>query len=119
MTAEQFNVIVDAKLEDCRSEMVVKNADYAAPEDGDFLRNFYDTAKRTGTTPYQAWLVHFEKHIIAIERFCKSGGLSSEPIHGRTKDAINYILLLEGLIEESKNDKTDLIPTGRSAVTGN
>lgn len=80
--------------------MNVKNADYADAESGDFLKNFYETAQRLELTPLKAWAVHFEKHVMAIEKFVKTGGLASEPIDGRIKDGINYLVLLKALIEE-------------------
>jgi hypothetical protein len=107
VTAERFQAIKAALQSECDAEMDVKNADYAAPEDGDFLKNFHETAKRTGMSPYQAWLVHFEKHVMAIEKFCKTGGLASEPIRGRMKDGINYLHLLAGLIEECETSTSE------------
>jgi hypothetical protein len=101
MTSEKFHDVFEAQLAECRAEMGVKNADYASPENGDFLANFYETARRCDTTELQSWLVHFTKHIIAIEKYVKRGGhLTSEPIRGRIKDGINYLFLLRALVEE-------------------
>lgn len=113
MTSEQFKQIFDAQLAECVSEMGVKNADYASPEDGDFLKNFYETAERTGSTPLQAWAVHFLKHIIAIERYVRKGGLRSEPIRGRIKDGINYLFLLRGIVEELEHSDSPQSPDAR------
>lgn len=77
-----------------------KGKDYA--EDADALSNFKEIAKRSGLTPLQVWSVYANKHLVAIESFIKNGAVESEPIEGRINDAILYLFLLRGLIEEEK-----------------
>ena len=63
---------------------------------------FKQGAIRIGLTPLQVWAIYFYKHIAAIETYVKNGSVSSEPIEGRIADAINYLILLRALIEETK-----------------
>lgn len=67
----------------------------------DVLNNFKVVARESGTTPLQVWYVYFRKHIASIGQFCKNPALKmSEPIGGRTNDAMNYLELHAALMEE-------------------
>lgn len=83
----------------CRLIRDKKGKDYAG--DDDALRNFKEVATRTGQTPFQVWSVYFNKQIMAIETFVRDGAVQSESPISRFHDAINYLYLGLGLIEES------------------
>lgn len=76
-----------------------KGNDYAGDEDA--FRNFKEVAERSGLTPSQVWSVYFHKHMMAIETFIRDGKVESEAIEERIKDAILYLFLLHGMIQES------------------
>ena len=49
--------------------------------------------------------VYFHKHIDAIDSYIREEYHDTEPIQGRIFDAINYLLLLSGMIKEDDNEK--------------
>lgn len=77
-----------------------KGADYAS--NADALANFKNAGEDLGLTPEQIWAVYAHKHWSAIMNYIKRGKVESEPIEGRIHDAILYLFLLLGLIEDAK-----------------
>lgn len=78
-----------------------KGEDYTKGDE-DVLTNFKE-GRVFGLTSFQTCGLFTKKHIDAIYNYIKSEGQSeSEPIRERIKDAINYLILLNGLIEEHK-----------------
>jgi hypothetical protein len=82
-----------------------KGHDYAG--DGDALANFKKDDERlrkiVQNDPVLAkWYIYFDKHYEAVMTFLEEGDVKSEPIEGRIHDAILYLFLLLGLIEEKK-----------------
>jgi hypothetical protein len=101
MNIEKFNELNKEMMKNCYTLLNQKGHDYTNGEQ-DALYNFKLVATRTGLTPLQVWSVYFTKHIDAIYTYLKKGELKSEPIDSRIQDAINYLLLLNGLIKEKE-----------------
>lgn len=97
----------------CITEAQKKNADYAqqGKEGTSGLSNFYETATRLNITPLQAWAVHYEKHILAIEQLASGRELRSETMLNRFTDLINYpalgYLLAQELLAEKEHLEKD------------
>ena len=66
----------------------------------DALDNFKRNAKNLGVSPLVVWNIYFSKHLDAIDSFIRGEYSDSEPIRGRFMDAINYLELGYGLIED-------------------
>jgi hypothetical protein len=100
MNAETFYQTVKDDLDKLLALMKAKGAAYSGAED--VLDNFKRNAKRVGVSPFQIWLVYFNKHIDAITNAIKNNpGYPVEPtesMEGRINDAINYLFLLKGLL---------------------
>lgn len=79
----------------------VKGHDYAGEDDA--LSNFKESARAVDVSPLVIWFVYFDKHMSAIRTFIREGAVQSEPIEGRIQDAILYLYLLMGLVEEMQN----------------
>lgn len=75
-----------------------KGREYA--DDAEALANFYNRAEQMGIDPKVVWGAFFGKHIDSIFSYIKRGEVLSEPIQGRIDDAILYLILLKGLIED-------------------
>jgi hypothetical protein len=77
--------------------------------EGDRLANFKRIASELDIDPLIVCWVYFKKHVDSIASYVKEKreGLS-EPVRGRIVDAITYLGLLNGLIEEST--KTFYLP---------
>lgn len=100
MKRDDFNKLRDSVYKDIVAINETKGKDYSGDEDA--LSNFKRAAERLGMTPLQVWGVYASKHWAAIESFIKNGAVESEPIEGRIDDAILYLFLLRGLLEEEK-----------------
>jgi cyclopropane fatty-acyl-phospholipid synthase-like methyltransferase len=102
MTRDEFQRLMSAEFEKIVAINNTKGHDYAGEQDA--LRNFKDQAQRSGITKEQVWSVLFTKHMMAIETYVAQGAVASEPIEGRIHDAILYLFLLRGLVEESRRN---------------
>lgn len=81
-------------LDECLKLLEAKGKDYQNEDDR--FANF----RIPGLTTRQTWMVYAHKHYCAIQAFCTKGKVESEPIRERIKDMINYLLLLNFMIEE-------------------
>jgi hypothetical protein len=83
--------------------MLVKGEEYTV-SDEDKFKNFKSIGDRMNLRAEQVALIYLLKHMDSIRNFVLNGKeASEEPIIGRIQDARNYLLLLGGIIEESKN----------------
>lgn len=101
MSHAELIALTRQQFEECIQEIQKKNLEYSGQDvSQDALGNFKETARRLGVSSIQAWAVHFEKHVMAIESFVRTGRLHSETLSGRIKDTINYLVFLRALNEE-------------------
>jgi hypothetical protein len=97
---------IDEFLRGCLSTMHNKGHDYREGNDDDLLHNFRTVGEDMNLSPEKVWYIYASKHWKAIKTFIKEGGQSeSEPIDGRIKDMIVYLLLLYRRTEDMKRDK--------------
>lgn len=100
MTAQEFDKVVNDQFDASRDIMKSKGSDYT--DNLDRLSNFKIVGELVGVDPRVVWAVYSAKHFIAIANYCGRGKTESEPIDGRISDLINYLLLLKGLVVESR-----------------
>lgn len=94
---------IDEFLNDCLETMRVKGHDYRQGNDADLLHNFRTVAQTVNSDMMKVWFTYFFKHYAAMATFIKEGGQSeSEPIEGRIKDQIVYLLLFYRMVQEKK-----------------
>jgi len=105
MTNKVFYEEVMAPIfESCLQLARAKGADYTKGS-ADALANFKEEGKNIDLDPKKVCHVYMNKHYQAITNFIRTNGQAeSEPIAERIKDMINYLVLLQGLIVEEKND---------------
>ena len=97
---------IDAFINDCLETMRVKGHDYRQGNDEDLLHNFRTVAETVDEPMMKVWYTYTFKHWAAITTFIKEGGQhESEPIEGRIKDMIVYLLLFYRMVQEGKTDK--------------
>jgi len=95
---------IDEFLDECLETMRAKGHDYRQGNDDDLLHNFRTVADTVGVDIMKVWFTYFYKHYSAMATFIKEGGQSeSEPIEGRIKDQIVYLLLFYRMVQEKKN----------------
>ena len=99
---------IDDFLEDCLDTMKKKGHDYRQGNDDDVLHNFRTVAESVGIGMEKVWFTYFYKHYSALATFIKEGGQSeSEPIEGRVKDLIVYLLLFSRMLNEKKKKNAE------------
>lgn len=105
MKTEQFNRVVETRTEKIRAVLAKKATEYASVKDR--LHNFKVAALFDAVTPERALWGMLLKHLTSIRDMvhgldgvphdhCPDGALWDEKIG----DAINYLVLLEGLVTE-------------------
>lgn len=100
---------IDTFLDDCLDTMRKKGHDYRQGNDDDLLHNFRTVAEMVEIPMEKVWFVYFYKHFSAMTTFIKEGGQSeSEPIEGRIKDQIVYLLLMYRLSQEMKTRNVEV-----------
>ena len=106
---------IDAFLWDCFETMEAKGHDYREGNDDDALHNFRTMGEDLDLPMEKIWFVYFSKHLKALKTYIKEGGQrESEPIEGRIKDMLVYLLLFYKMVQENK--KFSVEPAFREAV---
>jgi len=103
MTTTDFNELLERKLDESRTVLGIKAREYSYG--GDRLSNFKRAAEMLNTTPEAALLGFVTKHITALYDFVASlpgGSITLEQWAEKTGDIRNYMVLLDGLIEERR-----------------
>ena len=102
MTQEEFNVVLKSRFEKCESVLGIKAGEYA--RNNDRLSNFKSAAALMKTTPAKACLWFFLKHLVSISDMVNDLDLDMpnppQVWNEKIGDAINYLILLEGIIYE-------------------
>lgn len=109
MTFADFDKYQEELFEHVRTMKLTKGKEYANSENR--FANFYRLAESLGLTNIQVGWVYTAKHLDAIAQFCHTQQThSTEGIEGRIVDAITYLTLIGGMIQEqqSKLNKDDL-----------
>ena len=113
MTRDDFNKIVEARFEKIRTTLMMKGKEYSTNKD--VFHNFKESSKLANEancgvlieTPESELCGFLRKHLISI--FDCVGWAIEDPkkvrntIDEKIGDAINYLILLEGLFEERLN----------------
>ena len=104
MKTEEFNKIVEDQLERIRSVLVKKAGEYNLEEDR--LGFFKRSAAFAQETPEQALYGFLLKHLQSITDMVMSGKSYSDDLwQEKITDAMNYLCLLLGLIEDTGRAK--------------
>lgn len=99
MTQQDFNQIVTKMLDHARDTLVKKQAEYNLSDNR--FDSFIHGAGITGWTPEQVLLGYWTKHLASIIEIINSKAqFSEELVDEKIGDAINYLLLLRGLLED-------------------
>ena len=114
MTNADFIESAREFFEECLRTMNTKGKEYAGSDDK--FANFKRLAKKYNVPAEEICGIYMTKHLDSIDSFIRERqtGKSvteietrlSEPIGGRIMDAINYLLILKGLIDEERESDT-------------
>ena len=113
MTNQQFIKETEEFFKQCIEIMDKKGAEYSGTNDK--FANFKRLAVKYSVPIEEIWGIYFSKHIDSIDTFIKKrrAGYSikqieqnlSEPISGRIMDAINYLAIFKGIIDEAREQE--------------
>ena len=118
MTSTDFDRIVTNRLSRCQNVLCAKGEEYA--RNGDRLWNFKVAGRMQGKHPAQALDGMRVKHEVSVADLID--GLARGIVPDRSTvaekigDSINYLLLLEGLIEEARATHERLAAASFSAT---
>ena len=99
MTREEMAVVMDRVFDECRALRDAGQREYARRESNAFA-NFERVAERVGISREQALMVYLEKHLDGIHAWVNGHRSQRESVKGRINDAIVYLCLLRGMVEE-------------------
>lgn len=104
MTFEEFNKFQAELIDEVVKMKDTKGKEYANSESR--FGNFDRLAEQLGLGRTTVAWVYTQKHIDAITSYIRTGKEhSTEPIRGRFVDAITYLTLIAGMVEEDKPAK--------------
>ena len=115
MTHDDFNKVTSNRFAKCWDTLIAKSTEYAT--DSDRLYNFKQAAAMQNITPEAALIGMLSKHLVSI--FDLVNGIAHDhhkPVEAgdeKIGDAVNYLILLEGLIVErykggdARDDESD------------
>ena len=113
MNAKDFDKIVADRMAWCRQTLCAKGDEYA--RDGDRLWNFKVAARKLNCHPAKALAGMMVKHTVSvddiIDGLAKGNVPPKELVAEKIGDSINYLLLLEGLIEEARGEVPEVDDT--------
>jgi len=100
MTHDEFNLIVERRIEHIRKTLVSKGAEYTMH--GDRLYNFKRAAKMDlDETPAEALKGMWKKHLVSVFDMIENPSIvSRHMIDEKIGDSIIYLFLLEGVFME-------------------
>lgn len=100
MTKEQMALVMDKVFEECRGLRSAGQKEYAHREENAFA-NFERVGERLGISREQCLLVYMEKHLDGIHSYVQGHKSQRESVTGRINDAIVYLCLLRGMVNEN------------------
>lgn len=105
MTSDQYAKFRDDFLKSTSDMSDLKRIEYTiGNQDNDVFTNFRSIGDRLGIDPKLVLSVYLFKHMDSIRSYLKHGQTFTEEISGRISDAINYLVLLNGMIQVEKED---------------
>lgn len=112
MTFEQFDKWQEELWKECIEMRDTKGKEYSHTVDR--FDNFMRLARELDMDPVKVGWVYAKKHLDSIASFIKTGKEhSTEPIRGRIVDAIVYLTLIGGMIQEKQWKDSEASPVGK------
>lgn len=115
MTNDKFEALIKELFDDCINTLCAKGREYqSTTKDGvNVFANFERAAGDLNLLREDVLWVYFSKHRDSISKFIKDLHNKSfeeidknltEPIEGRIMDAINYLLILYGMVKDHRHN---------------
>lgn len=101
MTQAEMIQVMDRAFAECKEARAAGQAEYAHQPTEAFA-NFMRVGERLSMDRKAVLLVYLEKHLDGIHSYVKGHKSQREDVRGRIKDAIVYLCLLRGMVEEEE-----------------
>lgn len=98
---------MERTFQECQKLRDAGQQEYAHAEENAFA-NFERVSNRVGVSRELVLLVYLEKHMDGIAAYCKGHKSQRENVRGRIGDAIVYLCMLRGMIEETEEREAGL-----------
>jgi len=103
MNKKEYDKLRTKFIEETLSLSDTKRIEYTEGNHNDnVLWNFDSISSNLGIAPIEVLSVYLSKHISSLFSYFKTRKTYSEPIEGRVKDIINYLLLMVAMIERDR-----------------
>jgi len=99
MTRHEMAQVMERVFAECQQLRDAGQREYARCEANAFA-NFERVAERVGISREQALMVYLEKHLDGIHAWVNGHRSQRESVKGRINDAIVYLCILRGMVEE-------------------
>lgn len=105
MTRTEFSVhVVEERLKKIRTVLSQKAGEYA--NNGNFDHNFQEAARIKNESPEEALWGMAAKHLVSVQDLVYGRQkLTKEAVDEKIGDLVNYLILLEGILIESVEQK--------------
>ena len=105
MTRQEMARVMERTFEECRRLLSAGQQEYAH-DDGNAFANFERVAERLGLSREAVLLAYLEKHLDGIHSYVQGHRSQREDVRGRINDAIVYLCLLRGMVEERESSES-------------
>lgn len=102
MTRAEMAAVMDRVFDECRALRDAGQQEYARREENAFA-NFERIAERLDVSREAVLMVYLEKHLDGIHAWVNGHRSQRESVKGRINDAIVYLCLLRGMVEEAES----------------
>lgn len=99
MTKTKLAEWMEQTFTECKRLRSAGQKEYARAEDNAFA-NFQRVSERLGLKQEEVLLVYLEKHLDGIHSYVQGHKSQREDVRGRINDAIVYLCILRGMVEE-------------------
>ena len=102
MTREDFSSRVEKRIDIIRQSLLRKHKEYAA--DDNVFKNFEEAAKGISlhSSSEEVLWSYMTKHLVSLKGIVTEGGAKPQVVSEKIGDVINYLILLEAML--NKND---------------
>jgi hypothetical protein len=102
MTREDFSSRVEKRIDIIRQSLLRKHKEYAT--DDNVFRNFEEAAEGISlhSSPEEVLWSYMTKHLVSLKDIVIEGGAKPQVVSEKIGDVINYLILLEAML--NKND---------------
>lgn len=100
MTRNDFDKVIEKRIKAIKETLVNKGNEYALTDD--VFHNFRAAARMSvdATSPAVALWGMFAKHLVSLADLARGKSASVATIDEKIGDAVNYLILLEGILKE-------------------